>query len=234
MFFILPSPLSADVGLYAGPLLVLVEPSSRQPLAHVELSSRPPLVRDGAVFPTLPVLSASASRRPRAFAPSAFLPSVSYAPSVSASPDASSACWLWLSLFGSIYVGLLSLSLFNFGQLFNLLLVAGILATGFLGAYKKNSIIAAAALILAAINVPFSISGFGIIGLFVTFLLALLTILANQKYNWLKEQEGFPYFNLRFTNQKLDQVQYSIKDPYTQKLEDLKKKDNNSGKMDEI
>lgn len=139
-----------------------------------------------------------------------------------------------LSLFGSIYVGLLSLSLFNFGQLFNLLLVAGILATGFLGAYKKNSIIAAAALILAAINVPFSISGFGIIGLFVTFLLALLTILANQKYNWLKEQEGFPYFNLRFTNQKLDQVQYSIKDPYTQKLEDLKKKDNNSGKMDEI
>lgn len=135
------------------------------------------------------------------------------------------------SLFGSLYSSILMLS--SLLQLLNVLLLAAILATGFIGAYLKSDLFAVAAPVVAAINAPLS-PNLGYFGIPLTVSLALGTVLANKKYKWLEKQEGFPYFNVRFTNQKLDQVQFSIKDPYTQKLEELRKKDNNSGHMDEI
>lgn len=135
------------------------------------------------------------------------------------------------SLFGSLYSCILMLS--SLLQILNALFLAAILAAGFMGAYLKSDLFAIGAPVIAAINAPIS-PNLGYFGVPLTVGLALGTVLANKKYKWLEKQEGFPYFNVRFTNQKFDQVQFGIKDPYTQKLEELRKKDNNSGHMDEI
>ena len=62
----------------------------------------------------------------------------------------------------------------------------------------------------------------------------MLNVIANKKYNWLEQQDGFPYFNVRYRVQEIDNSQWNIKDPYTQKYEQIKKQDINNGKMDEI
>ncbi|WP_455529572.1 hypothetical protein [Ruminococcus sp.] len=53
--------------------------------------------------------------------------------------------------------------------------------------------------------------------------------MANRKYRWLEQQDGFPYFNVRFKDQEIDSSQWNMKDPYTQSFEKLKKQDKNNG-----
>ena len=135
-----------------------------------------------------------------------------------------------VSLFGSIYF--MILSLFDPSYFALIIINAGVIFTGFMGAYKKNDLFAALAPLIALIDLFFST--FAILCTPIAIACGVCTIIANRKYRWLEKQYGFPYFNSRFINQVIDRDQWNIKDPYTQQLEELKKNNNNSGKMDEL
>lgn len=113
------------------------------------------------------------------------------------------------------------------GSLFS----AATLVAGFCGVYVHKNIPAIVAPFLASVNSFF----FSIVSFFipVCILCSVVNILANRKYRWLEQQDGFPYFNVRFKDQEIDSTQWNIKDPYTQSYEEIKKQDNN-GQMDEL
>ena len=130
-----------------------------------------------------------------------------------------SAYFMILSLFDMIY---LRLMLFD----------AGVLITGFMSTYKKNNILAAASVVLVLIESAFS--RFALVLAPFVIAAAVITIIANKKYKWLEQQDGFPYFNSRVRFHEMDRAQWDIKDPYTQQFEELKKRNSNSGHMDEL
>lgn len=51
----------------------------------------------------------------------------------------------------------------------------------------------------------------------------IITIIANKKYAFLSQQYGFPYFNVRNSQQEEERMQYSIKSKYQQNLERIVK-----------
>ena len=57
----------------------------------------------------------------------------------------------------------------------------------------------------------------------ISVLAMLLNLKTNRTYRFLEDQIGFPYFNLRYEEQKLDRVQRGIKDEFQQYAERLKK-----------
>ena len=110
---------------------------------------------------------------------------------------------------------------------------AGVLITGFMSTYKKNNILAAASVVLVLIESAFS--RFALVLAPFVIAAAVITVIANKKYKWLEQQDGFPYFNSRVRFHEMDRAQWDIKDPYTQQFEELKKRNsNNSGHMDEL
>lgn len=112
-------------------------------------------------------------------------------------------------------------------SLIGFLISAATLAAGFGGVYIHRDILTIVAPFLASVNSFF----FSIVSFFipVCILCSVVNILTNRKYRWLEQQDGFPYFNVRFKNQEIDSSQWNIKDPYTQSFEKLKKQDNNNG-----
>ena len=132
-------------------------------------------------------------------------------------------------LFAELYLGVIGGSL---AYLFGALISGATLAAGFCGAYLHKNIFAVSAPVLSVFNM------IGVLGLIlftpVCILCAVLNVLANKKYQWLEQQDGFPYFNVRYRDQEIDKTQWNIKDPYTQNYEELKKKNDNNGQMDEL
>ena len=131
--------------------------------------------------------------------------------------------------FTEVYICVLNGSLTSLiGAFFSI----ATLAAGFGGVYIHKNIFAIAAPVLCMINTPFHFE----CGIFIPLCIicAVATVLANRKYRWLEDQDGFPYFNVRYRVQEIDKVQWNIKDPYTQNYEEIKKKENNSGHMDEL
>lgn len=61
---------------------------------------------------------------------------------------------------------------------------------------------------------------------------AVVNLVTNRTYHKLETSEGFPHFNERFFEQEMDRNQYSIKNPYQQKLEGMKR--TSSDAMDDI
>lgn len=57
----------------------------------------------------------------------------------------------------------------------------------------------------------------------ISVILSAVTVYANRQYNFLKNQSGFPYFNERIEEQKLDRRQYEIKSEFQQNYERYKK-----------
>lgn len=51
----------------------------------------------------------------------------------------------------------------------------------------------------------------------------VITIIANKKYAFLSQQYGFPYFNVRNSQQEEERMKYSIKSKYQQNLERIVK-----------
>jgi predicted membrane protein len=134
------------------------------------------------------------------------------------------------SIFTSVYF--MILALFDPVYLKLIFINIGILAAGFLSTYLKNDILPAAASALALIDL--FCSRFAPVFTPLVIIFSVLTIMVNRKYKWLEQQDGFPYFNTRFRDQELDRVQWNIKDPYQQNYEEIKKRYNNSGDMDEL
>ena len=139
----------------------------------------------------------------------------------------------YIAAFGSmalfeIYSGVVGGSV---ASLIGFLISAATLAAGFGGVYIHRDILAIAAPFLASVNAFFlSIASFFIP---VCILCTIVNLLTNSKYRWLEQQDGFPYFNVRYRDQEIDKSQWNIKDPYTQSYEELKKQNNNS-QMDEL
>ena len=132
-------------------------------------------------------------------------------------------------VFAELYLGFLGGSFYTALGAF---ISGAVLVAGFCGAYLHRNIFAVAAPILAVFNstiVPFIAFMAPI-----CVLCTVLNVIANKKYNWLEQQDGFPYFNVRYRVQEIDNSQWNIKDPFTQKYEQIKKQDNNNGQMDEL
>lgn len=112
-------------------------------------------------------------------------------------------------------------------SLIGFLISAATLAAGYGGVYVHRDILTIVAPFLATVN-SFFFSIISFLYLFVSCV-QIVNIQVNKKYRWLEQQDGFPYFNVRFKYQEIDSSQWNIKDPYTQSFEKLKKQDNNNG-----
>lgn len=104
------------------------------------------------------------------------------------------------------------------------------LCLGTMGCYKKNQISAAAAPCCMAVNLLLY-QGFNSTIMILSIPAAILTILANRKYKYLEQCEGFPYFNERF--EASEELKSSGRDIYQERYEEIKKK-HTSDKMDDI
>ncbi len=109
-----------------------------------------------------------------------------------------------------------------------------VLASGFLGTYRKSNLFAGIAPIIMFINavlfrnadnyfdrfwgtvMPMKID---LLYTFMTIALAVMTILANMKYRYLEQQEGFPQFSEVFEQQKKRKPQYGS--TYEERIEQL-------------
>lgn len=122
---------------------------------------------------------------------------------------------------------------------------AVIFVLGYLGCYKKDNRYSFASVGAALLNIIclgyddryvqgflFFLDDLGFMLIVLFSVLCGLVVYTNKKYHYLEQQEGFPYFNERFEKQKSDSIQYKIKDPYQQRLEEIQK--NSSDSMDEI
>ncbi len=107
------------------------------------------------------------------------------------------------------------------------------LAAGFCGVYLHRDIFPIAAPLLALLHESLAGPIFDVI-VPLCILCSVMNIVVNRKYRWLEQQDGFPYFNLRFRVQEIDNSQWNIKYPYTQSYEEIAKHDNNNGQMDEL
>lgn len=116
---------------------------------------------------------------------------------------------------------------------------------GYLGCYKHQNKFAVLAIITSALNI--FISKFGssyfdkFIGAYievnplifvVCIIMSVLTFIANRKYEFLSQQFGFPYFNQRHEEHKLDKIQNNIKSEFQQNYERRQK--TSSDNMDDL
>ena len=117
---------------------------------------------------------------------------------------------------------------------------SALLVCGYLGAYKKNEMFAAAApcIMIISLFIPeffhsignyfdlfmgIVISDFSIDGIYLiaSVIMAVITVVTNRKYRYLEQQEGFPYFNERFELQKAGGPKYGADSE--ERAEQLKK-----------
>ncbi|HBB71744.1 MAG TPA: hypothetical protein DCZ71_03965 [Ruminococcus sp.] len=113
---------------------------------------------------------------------------------------------------------------------------------GVVGVYKKIDIfsLAAPALALISLLLAKSVNASFIMGavselLFIASVIcAVISLPANMKYRWLEQQYGFPYFNERQTEHELDMIQSDIKDRYAIEVEEIRKRNQGAGDMEEI
>ena len=116
---------------------------------------------------------------------------------------------------------------------------------GWMSCYRKNDFSAMSAPTAIGINcivllvasvlvegkifgrVPFNSVLFALVpnvgSLAVSCFSCVLTLRVNAKYRWLEQQVGFPYFNERNEEHKMDMRQFDIIDPYQLEINRLKK-----------
>lgn len=110
-------------------------------------------------------------------------------------------------------------------------------ALGILSLFKKDSAIAIAAgvFLMAEIGTMFFHDGISVLGIVeaaVFGYFAVTNFLNIKKYRWLEQQDGFPNFEPRLKEYDMNRAQWDIKDPYAQKMEEMKA--NNSHDMQEL
>lgn len=158
---------------------------------------------------------------------------------------------VYVTAFGFYILADMYLLLITMNGDFKYLLLNGpvfkgaVLAAGFIGTYKKSNFFAGIAPMIMFINtalfrnvdnyfdqfwgtvMPMKID---LMYLFMTIALAVMTILANMKYRYLEQQEGFPQFSEVFEQQKTGKPQYGT--TYAERLEQLRR--TASGNMEGI
>ncbi len=111
--------------------------------------------------------------------------------------------------------------------------------TGFFSVYKKSSPLAiiSASLTTAEIVLLFMDWGFSLIPLFgfgVFMYYAVVNVINCKKYEWLSQQDGFPNFEVKQKMYEMEKAQWDIKDPYTQRKEEIEKRNTGSDNMDSL
>ena len=114
----------------------------------------------------------------------------------------------------------------------NFILTLMFFSAGLISVYKKDLkftwipvIIAIFSAIISNFNDIFSFF------LGISLISSLLLTIIHKKYRWLENQDGFPYFNERFEEQKNNLAEDKSNKQYQKNIEIYK---NSSGKMDEI
>ena len=105
-----------------------------------------------------------------------------------------------------------------------------ILYLGIMGCYKKNQLMAAAAPVCTVTD-ALIFGGFNSIIMILSIFAAIMTVMANKKYRYLEQCEGFPYFNERFETS--EELRNSGRDIFQERYEEIKR-NHTSNKMDEI
>ena len=72
-------------------------------------------------------------------------------------------------------------------------------------------------------NVPELMCKFCIFIFIVSAIIAYINLKINNKFRFLEKQVGFPYFNIRAEEQRVDKIKREIKDPYQKEFERLKR-----------
>ena len=111
--------------------------------------------------------------------------------------------------------------------------------TGFLSIYKKSTSLAiiSASLMAAEIVLLFMELGFSLIPLFgfgVFMYYAVINVINCNKYEWLSQQDGFPHFEIHQKMYEMEKTQWTIKDPYTQRKEEIEKRNSDSDGMENL
>ena len=108
--------------------------------------------------------------------------------------------------------------------------------TGFFSVYKKSTPLAiiSASFMTAEIVMLFMDWGFSLIPLFgfgVFMYYAVINVINCNKYEWLSQQDGFPNFEVKQKMYEMEKAQWDIKDPYTQEIEEIRKRNSDSDGM---
>ena len=111
--------------------------------------------------------------------------------------------------------------------------------TGFFSVYKKSTPLAiiSASLMAAEIVLLFMELGFSLIPLFgfgVCMYYAVINVINCKKYEWLSQQDGFPHFEIHQKMYEMEKTQWTIKDPYTQRKEEIEKRNSDSDGMENL
>ncbi len=134
-----------------------------------------------------------------------------------------------------IYVGLLIayllLFLYNLGGFISIIVLGAAMAVEYYGIYahKDWAAIAGPAIWLffglasGALPLGGAFVGMTILQIIVAAATIPVCIINNRKYRWLEEQPGYPYFNQRFEEQKIDATQHDIKPDYVSRYENMRK-----------
>lgn len=117
------------------------------------------------------------------------------------------------------------------GDVLSIIVYLAILAAEYYGIYKHKDIPAIIgplawilwSLMTGAISFGGAFVGITILMLILDLGSIPLALFSNRKYRWLEEQPGFPYFNQRFEEQKIDKVQHDIKPDYVTSYENMRK-----------
>lgn len=141
-------------------------------------------------------------------------------------------CFNAIAIFYIVVFGYITSQSFSSADIACTIINALTLCSGYIGVYKHQNVFSIAPPVLVLICSMFE-SRISYL-FFLCVLCTVINIFANKKYRWLEQQDGFPYFNMRFRNQEFDKCQWNIKDPYTVQLEEIKKNNNNSDHMDDI
>lgn len=110
-------------------------------------------------------------------------------------------------------------------------------AFGVWSLYKKHFSLAVAAVVLAMAEFVFVLI-ISVVSIFTILVFGVLPVFGVRNvmnvgtYNWLRQQDGFPYFEPKQRMNDLNRVQWGIKDPYTLKKERYEQ--NSTGHMDNI
>lgn len=130
-----------------------------------------------------------------------------------------------------------------FGFAVTMILLLALFATGLLSIYKKETkftyLPVPVALLLFLLNCfgdmfflnVLTLYSMGTIHVVIAIASSAVLTVTNRNYHYLEQQEGFPYFNERFEENKNKLAEYENNNPYQQNLDRYR---NSSGKMDEI
>ncbi|MDE5619241.1 MAG: hypothetical protein K2I80_01775 [Ruminococcus sp.] len=145
-------------------------------------------------------------------------------------------------IYGSMALATVSSDIFRFTT--TMILSLALFGTGLLSVYKKEKkftyLPLLFAIILSLVNSFDDMLFLNVltmyyidnIPVFITVISSVLLTFTHKKYHYLEQQDGFPYFNERFEENKNSLSDYNNNNPYQQTMERYKKA--SSGEMDDI